>query len=124
MLNLDVFTGDAFSTLSLSATFNKLPYQPMRLGQIGLFEEKGERTTSIEIESQDGRLTLIQSSQRGGPSPDPLGGKKRQLRNFRMFHFGRDSKVYADEVQGIRQFGSMTELQQVQQLVSDRLAEL
>lgn len=124
MLNLDVFTGDAFSTLSLSATFNKLPYQPMRLGQLGLFEEKGERTTSIEIESQDGRLTLIQSSQRGGPSPDPLGGKKRKLRNFRMFHFGRDSKVYADEVQNIRQFGSMTELQQVQQLVSERLAEL
>jgi hypothetical protein len=123
-LTLDVFNSDAFSTLSLTATVNKLPHQPMRIGQLGLFDEKGERTTSVEIEEQDGRLTLIQSSQRGGPAPDPLAGKKRKMRNFRMFHFARDSKVFADEVQNIRAFGTESDLQTVQGLVGERLAEL
>src|SRR5689334_555350 len=99
MPQLDVFSGDAFSMHSLTATFNKVPYQPMRLGQLGLFDERGVRTTSIDVESQDGRLTLIQTSQRGGPAPDPLSSKKRNLRSYKLYHFERDSKVYADEVQ-------------------------
>lgn len=124
MPQLDVFTGDAFSLHSLTATINKLKYQPMRLGQLGLFQESGVRTTSIDVESQDGRLTLIQSSPRGGVAPDPLGASKRTLHTFKVYHFERDSKVYADEVQNIRQFGSETELQQLEALVSERMGEL
>jgi hypothetical protein len=41
-----------------------------------------------------------------------------------MFHFARDSKVYADEVQNVRAFGTVSELQSVQQLVNERMAEL
>jgi len=121
---LDVFSGDGFTSHELTATFNKVPYQPMRLGQLGLFQEAGIRTTSVDIESQDGRLTLIQTSPRGGVAPDPLGSNKRKLRTFKVYHLERDSKIYADEVQNIRAFGSESELQQVQDLVNERLAEL
>lgn len=124
MAQLDIFTGDAFSMHSLTATFNTLPYQPMRIGALKLFQESGVRTTSVDIESQDGRLTLIQTSPRGGVQGDPLGAKKRKLRTFRLFHVSRESKVYADEVQNVRAFGSETELQQVEALVQERLAEL
>lgn len=124
MPQLDVFTGDAFSMHSLTATFLKTPYQPMRLGQLKLFQEAGVRTTSVDVESMDGRLTLIQTSPRGGVAADPLGQNKRKLRTFKVFHLERDSKVYADEVQGIRAFGSETELQQVEALVQERLTEL
>ncbi len=123
-MQLDVFTGDAFSMHSLTATINKLPYKPMRLGELGLFDERGERTTSIDIEAKDGRLSLIQTSLRGGAAPDPLGSGKRTMRTFKMFHFERDSKVYADEVQNIRAFGSETELQAVESIVQERLGEL
>lgn len=124
MANLDVFQADGFSMHELTATFNKQPHQPMRLGELRLFQESGVRTASVDIESQDGRLSLIQTSPRGGVAADPLGGKKRKLRTFKAFHLERDSKVYADEVQGIRAYGSMTELQQVQDLVNERMAEL
>jgi hypothetical protein len=76
------------------------------------------------VESQDGRLTLIQTSPRGGVAPDPLASSKRKLRTFKAYHLERDSKVYADEVQNIRAFGSETELQQIQSLVNERLGEL
>lgn len=123
-MQLDVFTGDAFSMHSLTATFIALPYQPMRLGELKLFQETGMRTTSLDVESMDGRLTLIQSSPRGGVANDPVGQNKRKLRTFRAYHFERQSKVYADEVQNVRAFGSETELQQVEALVQERLAEL
>lgn len=124
MPQLDVFTGDAFSMHSLTATINKLPYQPMRLGELRLFQEAGIRTAHLDVEERAGRLSLIQSSERGGAAPDPVGQAKRTLRTFKVFHFERDSKVYADEVQGVRAFGSETELQTVEAIVNERLAEL
>lgn len=121
---LDVFSGDGFSWQELTDNFIKLPYQPMRLGELGLFQEAGVRTTSIDVEAKDGRLSLIQSSPRGAPGTDPLGSVKRTLRTFKTYHFERESKVLADEVQGIRAFGSQTEFMQVEALVNERLAEL
>jgi len=123
-MQLDVFTSDAFSMHSLTDTFNTVPYQPMRLGALGIFQEAGVRTTSIDVESMDGRLSLIQTSPRGGVAADPLGSAKRKMRTFRAYHLERDAKVYADEIQNIRAFGSETELQQLEALVQERLAEL
>jgi hypothetical protein len=123
-MQLDVFNQDAFSMHQLTATFIKRPYQPMMLGKLGLFQESGIRTTSLDVESYDGRLSLIQTSQRGAPAPDPLGSIKRTMRTFRAYHLERDAHVYADEVQGIRLFGSETELQAVQDIVNQRLDEL
>lgn len=124
MPQLDVFNSDAFSMHSLTDAFIKMPYQPMRIGQLRLFQEAGMRTTSLDVESKDGRLSLIQTSARGGPAPDPVGKNTRTLRTFRAYHLERESKVYADEVQNIRAFGSETELQGVQSLVNERLGEL
>jgi hypothetical protein len=124
MPTLDVFNQDPFSTNSLTASFIKTPHQPLRLGASKLFQEAGVRTTSVTVESMDGRLSLIQSSPRGGAAADPVGKNARTMRNFNVYHFERDSKVYADEIQNIRAFGSETELQQIEQLVQERMAEL
>lgn len=123
-MQLDVFNGDPFSMHSLTAAFNKLPHKPMRIGQLGWFKESGVRTTSIDVESINGRLSLIQTSPRGGAPVDTLGANKRTMRTFKVYHFERDAKVYADEVQNIRAFGSETELQQVEDLARERMAEL
>lgn len=123
-MNLDVFNSDAFSLQELTAAFNKVPHKPMRLGELGLFQEEGIMTTAVQVESQDGQLSLIQSSARGTAAKDPHVDNRRKMRTFNAFHFERDSKVYADEVQGVRAFGSSTELQTVQQLVTSRLATL
>jgi len=123
-MNLDVFNQDAFTLQALTAAFLKVPHKPMRLGELGLFQEEGVMTTSIQVESQDGQLSLIQSSERGGEAKDPHSDGKRKVRVFRSFHFERDGKVYADEVQNIREFGSATALQTVEALVNQRLATL
>lgn len=120
---LDVFKSDAFSTLSLTEAINKAPYKPARIGELGLFSEKGIRTTSVAIEEKDGQLSLIPVSPRGAPG-DALGNKKRTLRTLAVPHLLRRGSVMADEIQGIRAFGSETELEAIQDIVDGKLAEL
>ena len=120
---LDVFNGSAFQTTSLTAAILKIPYQPSRIRELGLFQEQGIRTITAVVEEKDGQLTLIQTSQRGGVGAN-LGNTKRTVRSFAVPHLEKNTSIYADEVQGIRAFGSETEIQTVQGIVDARLAIL
>src|SRR5687767_9912578 len=102
---LDVFNSDAFSVVSLTDAIIKAPYQPGRIGSLGLFRSKGIATTMVSVEMKDGRLSLIPTTPRGGV-PDSIGSQKRTLYPFTVPHLERQSKVLADEVQNIRAFGS------------------
>lgn len=118
---LDVFNRDAFSLQRLTATVNEMPYVPSRIRQLGLFQSAGVDTLSISIESIAGVLKLVPTSTRGGPghqhTPD-----KRKMRDFRSAHIQLDDALQADEVQGVRAFGSQNTLQTVQGRVNDRFA--
>jgi hypothetical protein len=123
MPSLDIFHSDAFSLQSLTDAINKVPYTPGRIGQLGLFDEKGITTTTAMIEEKNGHLALIQTSPRGGPEPT-IGPVKRTARSLTIPHLSLDGRVTADQVQNIRAFGSETELQSVQQVVNDVLEDM
>jgi hypothetical protein len=120
---LDVFKSDAFNTVSLTASVLKAPYKPGLIGSLGLFRERGIRDKTAVVEEKDGQLTLIPTSPRGGPG-DTVGRKLRTARSFLVPHLERDSKVYADEVQGVRAFGSESEMESVQAVIDERLGYL
>lgn len=120
---LDVFKSDAFSTVSLTAAILKAPYQPRRIGQLGLFKEKGIKDKVAVVEEKSGQLTLIPNTPRGGPG-DTIGASKRTARSFQAPHLERESKIYADEVQGVRAFGSEDANAVVQQVIDERMAWL
>lgn len=127
-LILDVFKGDAFTLQSLTDAILKAPYKPGRLGELKLFRERGIPTTSVTVEEKDGRLSLIQSSKRGGPGSS-IGQQKRKARTFGIAHLERESEILADEVQGVRAFGSGVDaaaatMVAVQQVVDERLQDL
>lgn len=123
MATMDIFEGSAFSTRELSAAIDQIPNQWGRITQIGLFRNTPVRTTSISIESRDGVLSLIQSTPRG---TDPLGSRpsRRALRPFSTARFAQQRVITPDEIDGIRAFGSETELKQVGQTVIEKLADL
>lgn len=120
---LDVFKSDAFSMVSMTDAILKAPFQPGRLGALNLFGSRGITTTTVVVEEKDGRLELIADSPRGGPSTT-IGAKKRTARSFRVLHLEKESRVLADEVQGIRAFGQETQAETVQQLVAERMIDL
>lgn len=123
MPTMDVFNNDAFSLRSMTGAVQKAPYKPARIGQLGLFFEKGITTTKVEIEEKQGQLTLIQTTPRGGTG-SVIGADARTMRALNVPHLQRESVIRADEVQGVRAFGTENEVQTVQDVVNDRLATL
>ena len=120
---LDIFNDDVFSLTSLTAAINEMQYKPGRLGQLGLFQESGINTITAVVESINGELRLLPSSERGAPATQAIGDK-RQLRSFVIPHIPHDSTVLAAEVQNVRQFGSEDALQGVQAVINGRLLKM
>src|SRR5690606_38073440 len=67
----------------------------------------------------EGVLTIVDPTPRGGPGTT-VAKEKRTARSLVIPHYQIDDAVYADEVQGVRAFGSETEVETVQGLVNRR----
>ncbi len=123
MLTMDIFTDDAFRVSELTEAVNDIPNQWGRIGELGLFNPRGIRTTTFQVEEKNGFIQLVQSSTRGTDLPGAQRAK-RELRSFNVPRFGLSDRITADDVQGIRGFGTETALMQVLDLVVDRQTEL
>ena len=121
MATLDIFNDDAFSVTSLSQTITDIPDVPTKLGDKGLFAEEGISTTVIMIERQGSSIKLVPAAPRGGVR-EPVALGPRKLFPLQAIHLPQSWSVLADEVQGIRAFGSETEVEQVQRLVQKKIA--
>lgn len=120
---LDIFNNDAFSVQSLTKAINDTPYQPMLIGEMGLFSEEGITTTAVSIERQGTTLSLVSAAQRGAPGK-LVSNDKRTLIPINTVHLPQRGAVVADEVQNLRTFGSESELESVQTLVNKKLAKM
>lgn len=118
MSMLDIFKGDAFSLTSLTVAINELPHKPNRIQLLGLFEERGVPTTKVDVEMKEGRLVLVPATARGAPA-DPTSRRKRALRTFNVPHLPQRATIMADEVQGVRAFGSENNAEAVEAVVRD-----
>jgi hypothetical protein len=120
---VDPFTPNAFSLTSLTAAMNNLKYAPGRLGELGLFEEQGISTLDAAIEERDGVLSLVDIAPRGADGK-PAGGESRKLHSFRIPHLPQRATIMADEVQGVRAFGSENQAEVLQTRINERLSTL
>lgn len=118
---LDIFNNDAFSVTSLTDAISDRVVRPGRLGELGLFTATGVTTLSIAIERIGETIQLVAPTPRGAPG-EVRDDPKRSIRSLMIPHFQRDWSVIADEVQGIRAYGSETQLRTVQGLVSQKIA--
>ena len=123
MAHMDIFNDSAFNTRELSVAVNIVPNQWGDIGQLGLFTPKPLRQTAFSVEMKNGVITLINSSQRGTPMPSQRRSK-RNLKSFNTARFGLSSQITADDIDGIRAFGSESEVKQVLGEVADRQEEV
>ncbi|WP_338513282.1 major capsid protein [Pseudomonas poae] len=122
MADIAIFEDDAFSVSSLTAAINEQEYLPGRISSLGLFREEGISTLTVQIEKDGDTLALVPSGERG-TSGLVVGAAKRQLIPFNTVHLPERFTIKADEIQGIRAFGTRSELQAVQDVVNKRLAK-
>lgn len=109
-----------FRLQTLTAAINNVKFAPSRIAGLGLFDERGITTVDASIEIQDGVLQLIDAKPRGAPGT-PVFGKNRKIHSFRVPHLPETATVRADEVQGVRAFGSDNAAEAVQTRVNERL---
>lgn len=122
MATLDIFNDDAFGLVSLTKSINEQPHVPGRIGELGLFSEEGVNTTTVAVEKLGDTLALVPAGERGTPA-DNVKGDKRTMVDFRAIHLPQRSTIGADEIQGVRAFGSESELETIQGIVAKRLAK-
>jgi len=123
MPTLDILNDDAFSLRSLTTAINETPYQPMLLGELGLFSEQGLTTTSLMIEKRGSTLALVPAAARGS-SGRVESNDKAKLYPIGTVHLPQRGAVLADEVQNLRAFGQESEVETVQNLVNRKLGKL
>lgn len=122
MTMINPFSGDAFTTTSLTSAVNKRPYAPSKLRTMGLFTPKSVRTETVMVEEKNGQLGLIQTSQRHERAPTK-GNSKRKARSFIVPHLKQERTVRASEVQGVRRMGSENELETIQSVIEEKMDE-
>lgn len=120
---LDIFKEDAFGVVPLTDAINNIKFVPGRIGELGLFQASSIATTSLAIEQKDGLLSLVAPSPRGGPG-STMDKTKRNLRSFLVPHFELNDAVMAEEVQGVRAFGSESQTEMVMGKVAERMGIL
>lgn len=120
---LDIFNGNAFGVVEMTALVNKQPFVPGQIGKAGLFEEAGVSTLTVEIEERHGDLALVAPSPRGGPG-ETTDNEKRNIRAFKIPHYQRDDGIMADEVQGLRAFGgdgTVAQVETIEAKISEKM---
>jgi hypothetical protein len=119
MTSQNVHTGDPFSLESLTAAVNKKHYRPGQVSASGIFEEDGVTTTLISVEMKDGKLGLVDPSQRGGPG-ETTDDEDRKKIPVEIPHYQRDDSILADEVQNVRAFGSESSAEMLEDRVNGK----
>jgi hypothetical protein len=121
---LDIFNDDAFSLASLTASINTQPEGQAAPSELdALFDEEGITTTVVSIERENDSLILVPASERGAPGDVTLRPARDEI-PFKTLHLPTRGAIKADEVQGVRAFGSETELQTVEAIVAGRLRKM
>lgn len=123
MASIDIFKNEAFSLTALTAAINAVPFKPGRLGESGLFQEDGITTTSAFVESYEGVLSLVPVVPRNSPAAPVQLGQRKAL-SFAVPHIPHADKLLADEVLGVRAFGTENELETIQNVVNRKLTAM
>lgn len=119
----DVFRSNLFSSVSLTASINEIAYVPQRLMELDLFDVQGIATTVAFIEKRGETLALVPNSPRGGVGTS-VAIDRREAIPFQSTHLELTDRIYADEIQNVRSFGSGNQLQGVTEVRDQRLTKM
>lgn len=120
---MDIFNSDAFSQRRLTDAINKMPFVPNRLGAMGLFRASGIDTVNAAVEEKNGILYLVPNKPRGGPGTQNKDAVRKVI-PIRTTHLPLEDRLEADEIQGVRAFGSEQALETVQAKVNEKLTTM
>lgn len=117
----DALRSDAFSLTSMTKAINTLPVQQLSLGAQGLFPFEGIDTRTVQIEYRRDTVTLLpfgDLGQLGEGHDDPT----RIVRSFTVPFIPHATTVYAQQLIGVRKFGSTDQMESVNERITLEMA--
>lgn len=111
-----------FSVMNLTAAINNVEVPRMRLAELGLFEERGISETYVDIQYEDGQIMIIPKKERGEDGTKTKG-RTRKSYPFMAIHLPLEGSILADSIQGIKAFGSQTELEVLSTKINEDLKD-
>jgi len=115
----DALESGKFTVRSLTAAINNLIVPKTRIAELGIFEEKGIRTTTVDIEFKDGEIILVPETERGQDGTD-VADSDRKVITIKAVHLPLLARIMADDVQNLRAFGSDDELEELDTLIDEK----
>ena len=119
MATIDIFNDNAFGLVEMTSAVEEIEFQPTLLRDMNLFEKQPIRTTTVQMEKRDGKLTLVPVSERGAPLTQ-AEKKGRDIRSHPTVRLAKADRLNASEIQNIRAFGTSSEFEEVQKEVMVR----
>ncbi|EFO31341.1 phage protein GP20 [Roseibium sp. TrichSKD4] len=121
----NLLSDDAFSMASMIKPVNEVAYMPHFLEKAMTFDTDYIRTgiASVDVD-KDGNLAIIQTSERGTPAKRTGKSGKRTAELFAVPGLSVSDQVKAIELDGIRETGEITVLEQMQKEILKRFAKL
>lgn len=119
MATMDIFNQGAFSMISLTEAVRRSQTIPGLIGTLNLFTPVRVRTRTVAIETVANTLRIIQTSEPGAPRTR-RSNDKRSIVDLRVRRIEEASTITAEQIQGIRAFGSETEMKSVMREVAER----
>lgn len=113
---------DLFKLSTLTIAINTLPKPPSMLGDSGLFTEQPVSTTTVIIESINGRLSLVENISRSA-DPQPKGNSKRVRRTFELPHLPVSTQILPTELE-VAAFGESDKPAEQAKVINDKLQGL
>ena len=117
---LDIFTGDAFSSVTMAEAIVDSQYVPNRLSEMGIFTKEGLTTLDFAIERRETGLSLVPVSPRGAPIPQHTHGIS-DLQKFTTTRIAKGDRILASELDFVRQFGDTEVQNRAQEIIARRL---
>lgn len=124
---VDLFRGDdsAFSLTSMVAAINEVEHIPSRAGELAFVgNAEGVNTATITIERKGEAIDLVKTSPRGSTGDRKTVDDKANLRAAVIPHLQVGDVINADQVVGVREFGTVDQLRTVTTVVNNRLTRM
>ncbi len=121
---LDIFNDDAFSVISLTEAINTVPYVPRRIGAMGLFETKHPTSYTVAVERKGETISLIPTKPRRSGETTKKPADRRDLIPFYVPYIPFDDALEAEDLSGIRHYGSEQQLVSASELMTEKLTGL
>lgn len=122
-MELDFLREPRYSVRNLSDAILRIPNEYSLLSQLGLFPERGIRTTYVEVEIKNGVLNLIPMSERGAPAPRKQKNS-RHTRVMKTLFMQMDDTIRPSDLQNLPAFGTDQFFEGFDEEMMDRMFEL